>query len=65
MRDLAGRYATLTAKHETLTSQNSKLREQIDRLLNDPSYIEQLAREMGMVKPGDTVYIPSDQSDGP
>lgn len=65
MRDLAGRYAELSAKQETLTKQNEVLREQIDRLLHDPGYIEQLAREMGMVKPGDTVYLPADQPDGP
>jgi len=65
MRDLAGRYAELSAKQETLIRQNSALEEQIEKLLHDPRYIEQLAREMGMVKPDDTVYVPADRPGGP
>jgi cell division protein FtsB len=40
----------------TLRAQNEQLALTIDRLRNDPAFLEKLAREdLGMVRPGDTV----------
>jgi len=48
--------ATLKADVVTLRSSNEALRQKVDALKTDPQYIEQLAREQGMVKEGETVY---------
>ena len=51
----------------TLRAQQDQLARTVDRLRNDPLYIEKLAREeMGMVREGDTVLkFPSQGSPGP
>ena len=51
----------------TLRSQQSELARTVDRLRNDPLYIEKLAREeMGMVREGETVLkFPSQGSASP
>jgi cell division protein FtsB len=47
---------TLERDIATLREETGRLTKTIDRLRNDPEYIEQLAREsLGLVKPGDKV----------
>lgn len=49
--------ALITEKNEMLKQENMEKYREIDRLENDPSYIEEVARkELGMVK-GDEVII--------
>ncbi len=60
MRILATRYEELLRRQQELQADNERLQGQIQRLLEDPAYLERLAREMGMVKPGDTIYLSSD-----
>jgi len=51
----------------TLRAQQEQLARTVDRLRNDPLYIEKLAREeMGMVREGETVLkFPSQNSSSP
>ncbi|NLY54461.1 MAG: septum formation initiator family protein [Firmicutes bacterium] len=58
MRALKQQYEALLIEMQRLHADNKLLQQQIERLQNDPTYLEQLAREMGMVKPGDTIYLP-------
>ncbi len=60
LRALVAQYEELLGRQQELQAEKELLQQQIDRLLEDPVYLEQLAREMGMVKPGDTIYVPSD-----
>lgn len=60
MRALVTRCEELLRRQQQLQADNQLLQEQIQRLLNDPAYLERLAREMGMVKPGDTIYMSTD-----
>ncbi len=51
----------LVSQAQKLKEQNEELRAEIERLKNDPSYIERQAREeLGMVKPGELVIQFSD-----
>ena len=53
-RDFQGVEASLAAAR----SQNAHLREQARRLREDPSAIEEIARrELGMIKPGEKLFI--------
>lgn len=65
MRDLMGRYRAVEQQQQLLQADNERLRQEIDRLKNDRAYIEQLAREMGMVKPSDVIYLPVTPQQGP
>ena len=66
----SGWLAMLRARHEhdqlTATiarqqSDNARLREEARRLLEDPSAIEEIARrELGLIKPGERVFIVKD-----
>ena len=48
----------LIISNENITLQNTLLEIEIDKLKNDPFYIEKIARrQFSMVKPGETVYI--------
>ena len=48
--------ATLERDIATLRAQTEKLNQTVDRLRNDPAYIEKLAREdLGYVRQGETV----------
>lgn len=58
MRQLRQSYSQLTAVQEQLQTSNDSIQRQIDSLTKDPAYLEQLARQMGMVKPSDTIYLP-------
>lgn len=45
------------AKLQALEAENRQLRERLERL-NDPDYVEKLAREqLGLVKPGEVSYV--------
>lgn len=65
-----GLLAMLRARHEydelsaTITRQraeNSRLRDQARRLSEDPTAIEEIARrELGLIKPGEKVFIIKD-----
>lgn len=49
--------ARLQAEHQALVQQRQELDRQIQKL-NDPAYIEKLAREqLGLIKPGEKVVI--------
>lgn len=60
LRALTTQYEDMLTRQQQLQADNELLQRQIQRLLEDPFYLEQLAREMGMVKPGDTIYLSSD-----
>jgi cell division protein FtsB len=60
MRQLMLQQEELLERQRQLQSNNESLQNQIQRLLDDPTYLEQLARQMGMVKPDDTIYIKAD-----
>jgi cell division protein FtsB len=50
---------------ERLRAENSRLREEARRLLSDPATIEALARqELGLIKPGELLFIIKDKDDG-
>jgi cell division protein FtsL len=47
----------LEKQTQILTTANQNLTEQVQKL-NDPTYLERLAREcLGMVKPGETAFV--------
>jgi cell division protein FtsB len=46
----------MSSELEELTATNRALEERIDRL-RDPDYLEQEAREVGLVRPGETAYV--------
>ncbi len=53
---------------QRLESENAELKKEIDRLQNDPDYIERVAREeLGMVKKGELViqFADPDESGAP
>ncbi len=64
MRALVTRCEELLRRQQQLQADNQLLQEQIERLLTDPAYLERLAREMGMVKPNDTIYVSTDPKGG-
>jgi cell division protein FtsB len=56
----------LTASIERLRSENAQLREEARRLLEDPSAIESLAREeLGLIRPGELLFIVKDAKPQP
>lgn len=51
----------LSASIERLRAENAQLREEVRRLLEDPSTIESLAREeLGLIRPGELLFIVKD-----
>ena len=55
--DERGRLADLQRQQVELQSRNDALQRQVDQL-NDPGYLEKLAREcLGMVKPGEIAFV--------
>jgi cell division protein FtsB len=46
----------MSSELEELTATNQALEDRIDRL-QDPDYLEQQAREVGLVRPGETAYV--------
>ena len=56
LRQMHEQLATLERDNTTLRRQAERLTQTIDRLRNDPAYLEQIAREeQGMVRPGETI----------
>ena len=54
-------YETVAASIAALHAENARLREQARRLREDPAAIEEVARrELGLIKPGETVFIIKD-----
>jgi cell division protein FtsB len=54
-------YDNLAATITRLRADNARLREQARRLREDPAAIEEVARrELGLIKPGETVFIIKD-----
>jgi len=54
-------YDTLATAIARLRADNARLREQARRLREDPAAIEEVARrELGLIKPGETVFIIKD-----
>ena len=51
----------LNTSIERLRAENTQLREEVRRLLEDPSTIESLAREeLGLIRPGELLFIVKD-----
>jgi cell division protein FtsB len=51
-------YAAVEAALNATRQENSRMREEIRRLREDPSKIEAIAREeLGLIRPGETVFI--------
>jgi cell division protein FtsB len=54
-------YDELSATIARQRAENARLREQARRLRDDPSAIEELARrELGLIRPGEKVFIVKD-----
>ena len=55
--DQRSQLARLERQASVLTGRNALLEERVD-LLNDPNYLERLARQcLGMVRPGETAFV--------
>ena len=56
LRYMRHQLETLERDNVTLRQQAERLTQTIDRLRNDPAYLERIAREeQGMVRPGETI----------
>lgn len=56
-------YATLRDDLDAILDENRQLQQEADRLATDPNALEEIARrELGLVKPGETVVILKDSS---
>lgn len=56
-RKLQGQVTSLTLENKKLEQRNEELRKEIDRIKNDDSYLEELARhKYGLLKENETVY---------
>jgi cell division protein FtsB len=56
LRQVREQLETLERDNAALRAQAERLTQAIDRLRNDPAYLERLAREeQGMVRPGETI----------
>jgi cell division protein FtsB len=56
LREMRGQLETLERDNAALRQQAERLAQAIDRLRNDPAYLERIAREeRGMVRPGETI----------
>lgn len=54
-------YDSMSAALEQQRATNVRLREEADRLTNDPAALEELARgELGLMRPGEKVFIIKD-----
>jgi len=54
-------YRTLEASLADVRAENTRLREQAKRLREDPAAVEELARrELGLIKPGEKLFIIKD-----
>jgi cell division protein FtsB len=66
LRHMRQQLETLERDNVTLRQQAERLTQTIDRLRNDPAYLERIAREeQGMVRPGETILkFPTKDSAG-
>jgi cell division protein FtsB len=56
LREMRAQLQTLERDNVALRQQAERLARTIDRLRNDPAYLERIAREeRGMVRPGETI----------
>ena len=56
-------YRDVAASLESLRRENSRLREHVRRLRDDPGAIESLAREqLGLIRPGEVLFIIKDET---
>ncbi len=54
-------YAEVSASLEALRQENDRLRDEMHRLTDDPAMIESVARqELGLVRPGELVFVVKD-----
>jgi cell division protein FtsB len=61
MRQARQQYEDLARSVAALREENARLREEIRRLNNDPAAVEEIARrELGLVRPGEKVFIVRD-----
>ena len=66
LQQMKGQLEALERDNAVLRQQAARLTQTIERLRNDPTYLEQIAREeQGMVRPGDTIlkFPPRDKTD--
>ncbi|MDR2935388.1 MAG: septum formation initiator family protein [Candidatus Adiutrix sp.] len=62
--ELAREKSKLEAENAALRDENQLLRRKIERLLNDPGFVEDEARrKLGLIRPGETVYRLSEEPD--
>ena len=64
LRQMREQLQSLERENVTLRREAERLAQAIDRLRNDPAYLERIAREeRGMVRPGETVlkFPPKDR----
>ena len=66
LRQMRAQLETLERDNTALRQQAERLTQTIDRLRNDPAYLERIAREeQGMVRPGETILkFPSKNAAG-
>ena len=56
-------YREVAASLESMRRENSRLREHVRRLRDDPGAIESLAREqLGLIRPGEVLFIIKDET---
>ena len=61
MRRARRQHAELEATTLKLRAENARLREEVRRLTEDPAAIEEVARrELGLIRPGEKVFIIKD-----
>ena len=59
LRLLKHKHTQLQRRNAQIAGENVKLHRQIDRLKNDPAYIESIARqELGMIAPDEVIIKP-------
>jgi cell division protein FtsB len=58
-------YEAASAALDQRRAENQRLREEVQRLTNDPAAIEELARgELGLMRPGEKLFIVKDLAGG-
>ena len=63
LKRLQGRHAALVQENEGLSRENARMYSSIDRLKNDPDYIENIARqELGMIRSDELIFKFKDDS---
>jgi cell division protein FtsB len=65
LQQMRGQLETLERDNAVLRQQAARLTQTIDKLRNDPAYLEQIAREeQGLVRPGDVIlkFPPRDKT---